>query len=139
MGEEKKGLVRIVLVFFLIVTALALTPALTGCAIHQLPFGEYDGVGILITSPAFGHIVAAGVVKDSPADKAGIMPGDEITKINDESVSHLSFDQVVDKLSGEPGSFVYVEYRFQMNTWAVRLQRVHYEVNKDGLRFGVPK
>lgn len=42
--------------------------------------GELQGVGLLIASdPSSGKIVVLAPLRGSPAEKAGIMPGDEVT------------------------------------------------------------
>lgn len=41
--------------------------------------GELQGVGLLIASdPSSGRLVVLAPIKDSPAERAGIMPGDQV-------------------------------------------------------------
>jgi len=45
--------------------------------------GELQGVGLLIASdPSSGRLVVLSPIQGSPAEKAGILPGDEISEIN---------------------------------------------------------
>jgi len=52
--------------------------------------------------------VISGVYEDTPADKAGIKPGDLIVQINDMPVSNgMKFDEIFfNYLAGKPGSKV---------------------------------
>ncbi len=45
--------------------------------------GELQGVGMLIANePINGHLLVLAPIKGGPADRAGILPGDELTSIN---------------------------------------------------------
>ncbi len=46
------------------------------------------------------------VLKDNPAEKAGVQVGDVITAVNDEDVSKLTVEQVVSKIRGEADTTV---------------------------------
>lgn len=67
--------------------------------------GSFSGIGAEITNKD-GSIVVVAPVKDSPADKAGLMPQDYIIKINDESTDSMSADLAVSKIRGPEGSQV---------------------------------
>ena len=51
--------------------------------------GKYQGLGLMIGKKSDGNIVVAGVFKESPADKAGILEGDIIIKLDDKDVSSM--------------------------------------------------
>ena len=51
--------------------------------------GKYQGLGLMIGKNSDGNIVVAGVFKESQADKAGIIEGDIINKIDDKDVSSM--------------------------------------------------
>lgn len=51
--------------------------------------GKYEGLGLMIGKNNEGNIVVAGVFKDSPSDKAGIVEGDIIKTIDDKDVSGM--------------------------------------------------
>lgn len=67
--------------------------------------GEFGGIGIRITSRD-GFVVVITPMPGTPAYRAGIMPGDRIVKIEDESVKDMSPDDAVKKLRGAPGTKV---------------------------------
>lgn len=51
--------------------------------------GKYQGLGLMIGKNNDGKIVVAGVFKESSAEKAGIIEGDIIIKIDDKDVSSM--------------------------------------------------
>src|SRR5262245_13542936 len=61
--------------------------------------GEFGGLGIEVTM-ADGLIKVVSPIDDRPAAKAGIMPNDIITQLDDEQVQGLTLNQAVDKMRG---------------------------------------
>lgn len=51
--------------------------------------GEYKGLGLVISKDEDGNIVVAGVFENSAADKAGILEGDIIKKVNDKDIKDM--------------------------------------------------
>ena len=71
--------------------------------------GKYCGIGASVAQNAKTGIIT--VVKpfaNSPADKAGVKPGDIISKVNGEEVTGVDLSQVVSKMKGEAGTTVKV-------------------------------
>ncbi|MEM4248457.1 MAG: S41 family peptidase [Candidatus Nanoarchaeia archaeon] len=66
---------------------------------------EYGGLGIVVTYKNNALKVIA-PIDNSPAAKAGIQPGDIITKIDGLDTATLNFDECVKRLKGDPGSMV---------------------------------
>jgi carboxyl-terminal processing protease len=56
-------------------------------------------------------LLVAGVFKDSPARRAGIRPGDIITKVNGRSIAGESSDLSTARIKGKPGTFVTITVR----------------------------
>ena len=67
--------------------------------------GEFGGLGIEVTEED-GAIKVVTPIDDTPASKAGILSGDIIVGIDDESVQGLTLDQAVDKMRGAVNSAV---------------------------------
>ncbi len=64
--------------------------------------GKFVGLGIEIASSEEGYIRIVAPIEDSPAHRAGIQPGDLITRIDSFSVQGLGIDEAVKKMRGEP-------------------------------------
>ncbi len=67
--------------------------------------GEFSGVGMEIGLKEKILTVIA-PLKNSPAEKAGILAGDKILKIDDQSTAGLSAEEAVQKIRGERGTEV---------------------------------
>lgn len=67
--------------------------------------GRFVGVGIEITQED-GLIRVVSPIEGSPADRAGLKPGDLITRIDDTAVKGLSLNEAVKRMRGEPGTKV---------------------------------
>ncbi len=65
--------------------------------------GEYGGLGIEITKDSIGLRVIS-PIDDTPAQAAGILPGDLIVRIDDRPVSRLTLTEAVGIMRGEPGT-----------------------------------
>lgn len=69
--------------------------------------GEFGGLGIEINMhPKLKVIRVISPIADTPASRAGIMPGDLITHVNETSIKGVSMRDVVKKLRGPPGTSV---------------------------------
>ncbi len=67
--------------------------------------GAFGGIGIEIgVREKILTVIAP--IKDSPADKAGILAGDKIVKINSLSTEGMSMDEAVSKIRGAKGTTV---------------------------------
>lgn len=67
--------------------------------------GEFGGLGVTV-SPRGGTINIVDVVEDTPGEKAGLLPGDQLVAVEGQSVRDWSVSQVVTKLRGKPGTEV---------------------------------
>ena len=67
--------------------------------------GRFAGLGIEISSED-GLIKVISPIEDTPAFRAGIRPGDLITRINDKPVRGMTLDKAVKQMRGEPGTKV---------------------------------
>ncbi len=64
--------------------------------------GRFVGLGIEIVISDEGYISIVAPIEDSPAWRAGIKPGDLITRIDGVAVQGLGVDEAVKKMRGEP-------------------------------------
>ncbi len=67
--------------------------------------GEFSGVGMEVGMKD-GAIKVIAPLKDSPAEKAGVMAGDTLLKIDDTYTTDLSLDKAVDLIRGPEGTVV---------------------------------
>lgn len=70
---------------------------------QETTHGEFGGLGIEVTMED-GLVKVVAPIDDTPAAKAGIMSGDVITQIDDDSIQGMSLDQAVGKMKGAPDS-----------------------------------
>lgn len=69
--------------------------------------GVYYGIGAYVSQDVeTGFCAISGVIKNSPAEEAGLMEGDIIYKVNGEDMTGLELDEVVSNIRGEEGSEV---------------------------------
>lgn len=77
--------------------------------------GEKVGIGAEITRSGGKYIIVA-PVKGSPAEKAGLLPYDEIVRINGEALGGMTLQDVVKKIRGKEGTAVEMTiYRPDLN------------------------
>jgi carboxyl-terminal processing protease len=73
--------------------------------LNKLEQNKFQGIGAEIQLKA-GHIVVVAPLDGSPAQRAGLKPGDIILKVNGRDVAGWPLDQVVQEVSGPAGSSV---------------------------------
>jgi carboxyl-terminal processing protease len=67
--------------------------------------GRFEGIGAEVQMNN-GQLVIVAPIDGSPAQKAGLKPGDIILKVDDQDVSGLPLDQAVDRILGPAGTRV---------------------------------
>ena len=72
-------------------------------ALREDTQGEYSGIGVEVV-PEGNYLRVITPIDDSPADKAGILPGDWITKIQGKSVKGLDIHALDQLMTGPTGS-----------------------------------
>ena len=70
--------------------------------------GRYSGIGVSVR-PEDGSITVDAIINDSPADQAGLNPGDVITSINGQPVKGRYLPDAIDEIDGEPGTELMIE------------------------------
>lgn len=66
---------------------------------------EFGGLGVTVTTKD-GLLTIIGVTEGTPGFEAGIQPGDQIRKINGESMDRLAIGDAIELLRGDPGEKV---------------------------------
>ncbi len=67
--------------------------------------GRFEGIGAEVQMKN-GQLVIVAPIDGSPAQKAGLKPGDIILKVDDQDISGLPLDQAVDRILGPAGTRV---------------------------------
>ncbi len=105
--------------------------------------GEFGGLGIEIAIRD-GWLTVIAPIEGTPADKAGIMAGDKIVKIDDESTEDITIMEAVHKLRGPKGTKVTVAIAraYQPDTidisitrGTIKIQSVRGYLLRDGVGF----
>ncbi|MCJ7739496.1 MAG: S41 family peptidase [Anaerolineae bacterium] len=72
---------------------------------HSALQGEYEGIGAYVETKD-GHVVIVAPMDGSPAQRAGLRPGDIILKVEGQNVANLRIDQVLGRILGPAGTQV---------------------------------
>jgi carboxyl-terminal processing protease len=89
--------------------------------------GRFSGVGLTVIERPRGLLVA-GVFDGSPADRAGIRPGDLITAVNGKPIAGKSSDVSTALIKGKPGTYVRLTIRRKGRTLRLRVRREQIRV-----------
>lgn len=74
--------------------------------------GSFTGIGIEITIRD-GVLTAVAPIEDTPADRQGILSGDQILRIDGDMTKSMTLMEAVKKLRGEPGTTVTISVQRQ--------------------------
>ena len=94
---------------------------------RQATSGEFSGVGLTVLERPRGLLVA-GVFDDSPAKRAGIRPGDLITRVDGRSIKGMSSDVSTGLIKGKEGTYVRLTVRRDGRTRNLRVRRERIRV-----------
>ena len=84
--------------------------------------GEVTGIGAQVEQKD-GVLIIVTPLKGSPAEKAGLLPGDEIIAVDGTSLAGLSFQDAVNKVRGPKGSTVKLKIRRNGGELEISVQR----------------
>jgi carboxyl-terminal processing protease len=73
--------------------------------------GEFGGLGVIVEVNKNKVLTVISPMEDTPGFRAGIMPQDQILKIDGKTTSHLEFEDAVKQLRGAPGTPVTITVR----------------------------
>lgn len=104
--------------------------------------GEYIGIGTYVNQREDGLIEVVAPIKGSPADFAGIQPGDLIWKVDETEVSSIPMNQAVDMMRGKAGTPVVIHIRrnnenltFDLVRAKITVPSVEYEVKTNNVGY----
>lgn len=105
--------------------------------------GQYGGVGMVITMQDL-KLTVVRTLKNSPAERAGIMEKDIITKVDGQTVEGMQINDLAEKLRGYPNTKVQIEV-FRPSTNAsktltlvreiISIETVEYKNMGDGVGY----
>ena len=72
-------------------------------------FGNYVGIGIYLAQDKSDNVVVLSPIANSPAEKAGLKPGDIFVEIDGESCVGTTSENVSNKIKGEAGKKVKIK------------------------------
>ena len=68
--------------------------------------GRFGGIGIRVGMDRGGQLFVESPVPGTPAYEAGVLAGDLILKIDDETTENITLKKAIDKITGDPGQLV---------------------------------
>ena len=92
--------------------------------------GNFTGIGIYLTKDVEKNaVIVISPIKDTPAHKAGILPGDIITKVDGVSYTGEELTEASNKIKGEIGTSVKLEILRDGKTMEFEVTREHIKIN----------
>ncbi len=102
---------------------------------------EYVGIGVVVERGK-GAVLVTGVITDSPAQRAGLLPGDRFIKVGDTDVTEYTVNQLSALVRGPEGSTVTLTmerngYQFTVNVERaqVRQETVTHKMMAKGVGY----
>ena len=104
---------------------------------------RYSGVGLDVTVDD-GKVTVVAPLEGTPAERAGILPKDEVVSVDDVPVNSENAQAAISRMRGEPGTVVTLDVmrsgeegplHFALTRAEVRLTTVHNEYLDDGLAY----
>lgn len=93
--------------------------------------GHYVGIGVYIAPDTQNNqIVIISPMDGSPAQEAGIKPGDIITKVNDIEYTGEQIDVAAEVMKGEPGTTVKLEIKREEEILTFEVERKEVRMNQ---------
>lgn len=115
-------------------------------AMNEQSEGVFGGVGIEVSGMSEQYIEVIAPIKGTPADRAGIKPGDKITKIDGKEFFAKDIGEAVKVMRGEPGKDVTLtvvrkvegkdqEMEFTLTREIINVQSVHYKMLENDIAY----
>lgn len=104
--------------------------------------GNYVGIGIYMSVDKNENVVVLSPIKNSPAEEAGILSGDIIAFVDEETVIGMSSEEVSNKIKGEAGTKVKItvyrdgEYKdFEIERAEIKIYHVKEEMLENNIGY----
>lgn len=98
--------------------------------LNEVVSGEFYGIGVYLElSKDEKNIVITSVMKDSPAEKAGLKSGDILVKVNEKDIDSEDFENVTKYIKGEKGTKVKVTVYREKEKIEKEIERQEIKVN----------
>jgi carboxyl-terminal processing protease len=101
--------------------------------LKQLTTGQYTGIGIEVV-PDDGALKVITPLDGSPAENAGVLPGDEIIEIDDQPIMDMKYSEAIDKMRGPAGSRVQIALIRERNNTPLEFQITRANLNTQNVR-----
>ena len=98
--------------------------------------GEFGGLGIEITMED-GFVKVITPIDDTPAFKAGIIPGDLIIEIDSSSVKGLSLNQAVDLMRGKIGTPILLTIAREGETGPIEIKIIRDKIKVKSVKYEI--
>ncbi len=96
--------------------------------------GKVSGIGVVVKDSPEGLLIRE-VLEKSPAEKAGLKPGDIIYKVNNEDLKDLNYKNKVTLLKGKPSTEISVKFYRDNNSHEKKVKRAVIEQKSVPLYF----
>jgi carboxyl-terminal processing protease len=99
--------------------------------LKQAEQNKFEGIGVEVQIKN-GHLVVVAPIQGSPAQKAGLQPGDVILKVNGTNVTGMKLDEVTQRITGPAGSQVTLTVMSQGSgrTYSISLTRGRISIHE---------
>ena len=104
--------------------------------------GEYVGIGVLVNIGENNRISVAQVYEGSPAEKAGIIPGDVLVGVDGKDTTGVDSEKVISMVVGEEGTEVTVTFErngeyldFTMTRTKITADQAEWFMVEDGIGY----
>lgn len=101
--------------------------------------GEIEGIGAYIAADDDGAITIIAPIKDSPAERAGIKPGDIVIKVDGTDITEMILYEAVNLIKGPRGTTVKLTIKrngliktIEVTRDVVKISSLEYEVIENG-------